>query len=107
MELKKNPKHDMERRKMMFIQCGLVVALLLSYLVMEIKFYEKTYDSLGQLSNVLEDEEDIPLTQPEKPKLPPPPPPPPPPDVITVVEDDIELDDELVIDDTRQTKMRR
>ncbi len=98
MELKKNPKHDTEKKKLLFIQCGLIIALLLSYFVIEAKFYEKTYGSLGELSNALDDEEEIPLTQPEKPKLPPPPPPPP--DVITVVEDNVELDDELIMDNT-------
>ena len=71
----------------MFLQIGLIVALLVSLLAFEWKSYEKSGSDLGSMEMSLEDEDIIPITQRE---IKPPPPPPPPPEVIQIVEDDVE-----------------
>ena len=96
MEIKKNPKANLETKRGMFIQIGLVLAISVSLLAFEWKSYEKSAADLGTMELSLEDEEMIPITQRD---LKPPPPPPPPP-VIQIVEDDVEIEVELEIEET-------
>jgi periplasmic protein TonB len=94
MELKKNPQADLEKKKSMFLQIGLVVSLGLVLLALEWRSYEGSGMDLGSLNIDLSEEEIIPITQPEN--LPPPPPPP---QVIElqVVEDDKVIEKEVEI----------
>lgn len=96
MEAKKSPKADLESKKVIFRQLGLIVALAVIFLAFEWKSYEKTIEDLGQREVVDIPEEIIPITE-QKVK---PPPPPPPKQVvkINVVEDDVEIEDDIVID---------
>ena len=96
MEAKKSPRADLEGKKLIFRQIGLIVALAVIFLAFEWKTYEKTIEDLGQREVVDIPEEIIPITE-QKVK---PPPPPPPKQVvkINVVEDDIEIEDEIIID---------
>ncbi|MEE2953732.1 MAG: energy transducer TonB [Bacteroidota bacterium] len=97
MEPKKNPKANLEHKRYIFLQIGLVISLIVILIAFEWKSYEKVNYNLGDLN--LEDLEDemIPITERE---LKPPPPPPPPPEVIEVVEDEVEIEEELEIEDT-------
>ena len=88
MEVKKNPKSNLENYSKLFMQLGLVLVLFVIYMVIEHKTYERTFDDLGASTLVIEDEEDIPITERVEPQKPPPPPPPPTPEVIEVVEDE-------------------
>jgi len=97
MEIKKNPKANLETKRGMFVQIGLVIAISVSLLAFEWKSYEKSAADLGTMELSLEDEEMIPITQRE---IKPPPPPPPPPEVIQIVEDDVEIEVELEIEET-------
>ena len=97
MEPKKNLEVDLERKKGLFLQIGLVIALLLVLGAFEYKTYEKIAYNLGSLSLDDLEEEIIPITKQE---IKPPPPPPPPPEVIEIVEDDVEIEDEIEIEDT-------
>ena len=97
MEPKKNPEVNLERKKGLFLQLGLVIALLVVLGAFEYKTYEKIAYNLGALSLDDLEEEIIPITKQE---LKPPPPPPPPPEVIEIVEDDVEIEDEIEIEDT-------
>ncbi|MEN8136908.1 MAG: energy transducer TonB [Bacteroidota bacterium] len=99
MEAKKNPKANLELRKGLFMQIGLILSLLAVYLVLEYKSYDHEVASLGDEQIVLEDEEVIPITERQQQK-PPPPPPPPPQEQIVVVKDDVELEEELQIEST-------
>ena len=76
MESKKNPKVNLERKRGLFLQIGLVIALLIVLAAFEHKSYEKAVYNLGQLNLDDLEEEIIPITKQE---LKPPPPPPPPP----------------------------
>ncbi|BAV95204.1 energy transducer TonB [Ichthyobacterium seriolicida] len=99
MELKKNPKADVDRNRVIYIQVGLIIALLCTYIALEWKTYDKVISSLGVLSLMEEEDEIVPITQRETPP-PPPPPPPPSQEIINIVEDDIKLEEELDIPDT-------
>ena len=96
MEAKKSPKADLEGKKVIFIQIGLVIALAATLLAFEWKSYDKSIEGFGE--RIVEDvpEEIIPITE-QKVK---PPPPPPPQKVIkiNIVEDDVEVEEDLLID---------
>jgi protein TonB len=96
MEAKKSPKADLEGKKVIFTQIGLVIALAVILLAFEWKSYDKSIEGFGE--RVVEDipEEIIPITE-QKVK---PPPPPPPQKVIqiNIVEDDVEVEEDLLID---------
>jgi protein TonB len=96
MESKKSPKADLESKKVIFTQIGLVIALAVTLLAFEWKSYDKSVDGFGERIVAVEDEEIIPITE-QKVK---PPPPPPPKKVvqINVVEDDVEVDEDIMID---------
>ena len=98
MEIKKNPKSNLENFSKIFMQIGLVLALFVTYVAIEQKTYDKTYGDLGVLNMNAEMDEDIPITErvePVKPKTPPPPTP----EKIEIVEDEKEIE-ETVIEST-------
>lgn len=98
MQIKKNPKSNLENFSKIFMQIGLVLALFVTYQAIEQKTYDKTYGNLGTVNMNAELEEEIPITErvePEKPKTPPPPTP----EKIEVVEDEKEVE-ETVIEST-------
>jgi protein TonB len=96
MEAKKTEKADLENKKSLFFQIGLIVALLVVFVAFEYKSYDKI--TVDITSRAVDDtpEEIIPITE-QKVK---PPPPPPPKQVtkITIVEDDVEVEDDIEID---------
>jgi len=96
MEQKKSPKANLEDKRVIFTQIGLVLALAVVLLAFEWKTYEK--QKLDLMTRVVEDvpEEMVQITQQNKP--PPPPKPPPQTTVINIVEDDVEIEDEIEID---------
>ena len=95
MENKKSQRADLEKKRLMFTQIGLIVSLALAWMVFESKSYEnkeiKIFD--GQVELVPEDF--VPVTiqekpQPiEKPKIV---------TQITVMDNDTQIDDPIVID---------
>jgi protein TonB len=96
MEAKKTPKADLESKKIIFTQIGLIIALAATLLAFEWKSYDKSIEGFGD--RMVEDvpEEIIPIT--EQKVKPPPPPPPKKVVVINIVEDDVEVEDDLIID---------
>ncbi len=97
MQLKKNPESDLESKRGLFLQLGLVISLLIVLIAFEYKSYEKSDFNLGTLNLDDLEEEIIPITKQE---VKPPPPPPPPPEIIEIVEDDVEIEEEIEIEDT-------
>ncbi len=96
MDAKKSPKADLETKKVLFIQFGLIIALTIVFFAFEWKSYDKRELDLGQREVVDIVEEIIPLTE-QKVK----PPPPPPPKQVTdveIVEDDEIIEDDIDID---------
>jgi periplasmic protein TonB len=94
MEPKKNPEVNLERKRGLFLQIGLVIALLVVLGAFEYKTYEKIAYNLGALNLDDLEEEIIPITKQEVK------PPPPPPEIIEIVEDDVVIEDEIKIEDT-------
>jgi periplasmic protein TonB len=96
MEEKKSPKADLENKKFIFTQIGLVIGLALMLVAFEWKTYEKTVIEVAnrQVENVAEDI--IPITE-QKVK---PPPPAPVKQVvkINIVDDNVTVDDDINID---------
>ncbi len=98
MEIKKNPKSNLENYSKIFMQIGLVLALFVTYAAIEKKTYDRNIGDLGTVNMNAEMEEEIPITErvePVKPKTPPPPTP----EKIEVVEDEKEVE-ETVIEST-------
>jgi len=95
MEAKKTAKADLENKKRIFMQIGLVVALMAVWMAFEWKQYERTVFDLGDLDIEIIEEEDIPITRQE---TPPPPPPPEQSMELIIVDDDVEIDEEFTID---------
>jgi protein TonB len=96
MEIRKTPKADLESKKTLFFEIGLVISLLIVLGAFSMKSYDKRTVDLPDL--VVDDapEEIIPITE-QKVK----PPPPPPPKQVTqikIVDDDVEVEDDLDID---------
>jgi periplasmic protein TonB len=96
MEIKKSPKADLENKRFIFTEIGLVIGLALMLVAFEWKSYEKTTIEVTsrQVENVSEDI--IPITE-QKVK---PPPPAPVKQVvkINIVEDNVTVDDDINID---------
>ena len=96
MQIKKNSKVDLEKKRSLFLQIGLTISLLVVLIAFEYKTYDKNNYDLGALNLDDLEEEIIPITKQEIK----PPPPPPPPEVIEIVEDEVEIEEELEIEDT-------
>ncbi len=106
MELKKSEKANLENKKSLFLQIGLVTVLALLLIAFEWTSSDVMTGSLGELGDVVVEEEIIPITRPEEVK-PPPPPPPQVPEILQIVEDDVEIEDELQIDDIEARRNTR
>ena len=97
MEIKKNPKSNLENYSKLFMQLGLVLALFVTYIAIEQKTYDKQYDELASADMAADiDEETIVMTPPPPPPPPPSTPPPPTPEKIEVVEDDKEIEETVL-----------
>ena len=95
MEIKKNPKSNLENYSKLFIQLGLVLALFVTYVAMENKTYDRAIDAFGDANMQDLMEEDIPITErieEIKPKAPPPPAP----EKIEIVEDEKEVEETVI-----------
>lgn len=103
MELKKSPKADLENKKNIFVQLGLVVSLAICLYGFESTNKVEHIDSLGSMSGQTVEEEIIPITRQDEVKPPPPPPPPKVVDMLVIVDDNTEIDEELEIEDTEAT----
>jgi protein TonB len=103
MELKKSPKADLENKKNIFVQLGLVVSLAICLYGFESTSKVEHIDSLGSMSGQTVEEEIIPITRQDEVKPPPPPPPPKVVDMLVIVDDNTEIDEELEIEDTEAT----
>jgi protein TonB len=99
MELKKSKKADLENKKGIFLQIGLVIVLGLILAAFEWSSRPNMESTLGELADMDLEEEIIPITRQQDVKPPPPPPPPKVADVLMIVEDDVEIEDELIIED--------
>lgn len=98
METKKYEKARLDNFSKIFVQLGLVLALVVVYLSLEYKVYERNIEGLENIVTQQEVEEDIPITERIE-QTQPPPPPPPAPERIEIVEDQTEVE-ETVLEST-------
>lgn len=106
MELKKNPKADLENRRGLYLEIGLVVTLVAALVAFNVKSYDK--EEKAQFERQVSEEQEEIIIQTQQEELPPPPPPEQP-EVTTefeVVEDEAEIKNELVVNAevTEETK---
>jgi len=95
MQVKKNPKANLEIYTKLFMQLGLVLALLIVYLAIEKKSYDRVIADLGPASyNVQDEEQTIEIEQVKPPEQQAPPPPTP--DKIEIVEDEKEVEETVI-----------
>jgi protein TonB len=108
MEIKKSPKADLERKKILFTEIGLVVALLLILIAFEWRTYNKTITLITHGNQVITEEEMVPITQPDLP---------PPPEmpvvkpkivsnVIQIVNDNVKVEDPIIIASNEDSKIQ-
>ena len=96
MELKKNPKVNLENWKTIFVEVGLVLALGVILAAFEWTSSDGINTDFAQSQEVVVEEEMMPITQQEEVK----PPPPPEPvkqviEMINIVDDDVDISDDL------------
>ena len=95
MEIKKSEKANLENKKLLFVEIGLVVSLLITFIAFEWTQKETKVALLEDSTEVVLEEEIIPITS----ETPPPPPAAPKipilSDQIDIVDDEIELDDDM------------
>ena len=95
MEIKKSDKANLENKKLLFVEIGLVVALGITLFAFEWTSKETSVAVLEDTTEILIEEEIIPITQ----ETPPPPPAAPKipvlSDQIDIVDDEIEIEDDM------------
>ena len=96
---KKADKADLERKKGIFFQLGLVIVLTITLIAFEWTSRTQTVSSLGTIINMNLTEEIIPITRQQEVAPPPPPVSPKVTDVLNIVEDDVQIKDELRVED--------
>ncbi len=99
MKTKKSKKADLENKRTLFLEIGLVLALALVFWGFQWTKSELKTESLGTLQDLQGEEEIIPITRQELQKPPTPPKPQPVVLELNIVDDDVELEDEFELDD--------
>lgn len=100
MEPKKTPKADLENKRGLFIQIGLLVSLGVILLAFNWNDSVKQVNSLGDVSAQAVEEEIVPITRQDEVKPPPPPPPPQTVEILNIVDDKAQINDDLEILDS-------
>lgn len=97
MEIKKSPKANLENKKLLFTEIGLIVSLLIVLGAFEWSTSEASVSVLEDETAIVIEEEQVPITQEEQ--LPPPEVPKEPvmSDVIDIVDDDIKVEDNFLL----------
>jgi len=93
MEPKKTPEADLEKKKGLYLQIGLITSLAIVWIALEWRSYESNAFGLGDLMMEDIEEEIIPITEREIK------PPPPPVEELIIVEDEEEIEEELEVED--------
>ena len=95
MEIKKSEKANLENKKLLFVEIGLVISLLITFIAFEWTQKETKVSVLEDSTEVVLEEEIIPITS----ETPPPPPAAPKipilSDQIDIVDDEIEIEDDM------------
>jgi len=101
MELKKNPKADLNRNSGLYFVIGLTIVLFTTWRLLEHKTFESNEEFVNVLHVMENMDEEVPITEVVRTATPPPPPAAP--DVIEIVED-IEEVEETIIESTESSQ---
>ena len=104
MEIKKSPKADLEGKKTMFFEIGLVLALGVLLCAFNWKVNSTVEEGFVTVAEEPVEEEIIPITQQ---MMKPPPPAPKLTDLIEIVDQELDIDEELVIEDVESNTANR
>ncbi|MFD2567194.1 energy transducer TonB [Pseudotenacibaculum haliotis] len=94
MQVKKNPKFNLENYSKLFMQLGLVLALFLVYVVIEKKTFERQFGEFADVNMTAIEEPDTPITKRLEPKVQKPKPQIP--DVTVIVPDDEDVVEDII-----------
>ncbi|MPM15251.1 hypothetical protein SDC9_61619 [bioreactor metagenome] len=94
MDIKKNPKYDLERYKGLFLEAGLIIALGIMLMAFEWKKYDNNDSGMDQMQVIDIPEEMVEITRQEEPE---PPKPEPQTTLLEIVDDNVEVQDDLDI----------
>ncbi len=94
MQVKKNPKADLNRNSGLYFVIGLTLVLFMTWRAFELKTYDEAEYVVASMDVADEIKEDVPIT--EQIKTPPPPPPPSAPELIEIVEDTEEIEETII-----------
>lgn len=100
MEIKKSKKADLENKRGLFFQLGLLITLGIVFVAFEWSTTDVKVGEGYEVEEEIVEEEVPPITRQDELTPPPPPPPPQASDILEIVDDDVELEDELEIEDT-------
>ncbi len=100
MKARKTIHADLENKKSLFFELGMILSFGIVLFSMEVNFKERATKSVLTDNVVVTEEEMVPITRQEETVAPPPPSPVKVYDVITIVENDIDIEEELEIMDT-------
>jgi len=99
MEIKKSKKADLENKRGLFLEIGLLLTLAIVFLAFEWRVDSEEVDILDVTHDLVIDDDIVPITR-EPQKAPPPPPPAPKlADVLIIVDDDDDFEEELIIEE--------
>lgn len=98
MTTKKSPRADLENKRLLFIQIGLILALVVVLAAFEYKTYDRNVNLITAGIPQIIEEEQIPVTMETPPALPEMPLTPVLSDAIEIVEDDIVIEEDVFID---------
>lgn len=100
MEVKKSKKADLENKRSLFFQMGLIITLGVVFVAFEWSTTQVDANNQFWVEEEVIEEEAPPVTVQDEIKPPPPPPPPVVSDILEIVDNDVELDEELEIEDS-------
>lgn len=108
MEPKKTPGADLENKRGLFFEIGMIVSFAVVLIAFNLNNKIKQIESLGGTSVEQVEEEIVPITRQEELKAPPPPPPPQTIDILNIVDNTAQIDNDLEIlnsEATAETKI--
>jgi len=100
MEAKKSKKADLQKKRLLFLEIGYIIAIGLVLVAFE--WTSQPSEVKGFATNEESDvvQENVPITRQEERKEPPPPPPPQSTEVLNIVENNVDIEDELILEQT-------
>ena len=106
MELKKSKQANLQGKRVIFFEIGFILSLALVLIAFEWSTDAPSTDKFDTSAQTEVEQETVPITRQETRKEPPPPPPKTT-EVINIVEDDVEIEDELVLEETEADQETR